>query len=202
MLTIPPAQLAEMRYSKRPCFAESGNGSVTSTSRTSSPSLTPKPSRTPHSAARGSHRDASRRQGPISQPSTTGASPRAVRDPTLAEPSTRFVNRILALTQEAISAVQPDAADQELSDAQSDVVMMLIAGAFTRFAARGPHPRAGGPPRTNAARRSCWRSCCVPRLTLPSAWRLISERPQPSVARSRRSSPSRAPNPCGTHGSQ
>lgn len=29
----------------------------------------------------------------------------AVRDPTLAEPSTRFVNRILALTQEAISAV-------------------------------------------------------------------------------------------------
>ena len=59
----------------------------------------------------------------------------AVRDPSLAETSGRFMARVTALTQEAISSVQPGKGDARSREAQSDAVMTFIAGAFTRFAA-------------------------------------------------------------------
>lgn len=59
----------------------------------------------------------------------------AVRDPTLAESSGRFVAHVFTLSGDAISSVQPDTDDPDLRAAQNEAVMTVISGAFTRFAA-------------------------------------------------------------------
>lgn len=59
----------------------------------------------------------------------------AVRDPELAEKATALAGRGVALTLEAIDAVQPRSDDPELREAQSVAVMTFISGAFTQFAA-------------------------------------------------------------------
>ena len=59
----------------------------------------------------------------------------AVRDPELAEKATGLAARGVALTLEAIAAVQPSSDDPDLREAQSAAVMTFISGLFTRFAA-------------------------------------------------------------------
>ncbi len=59
----------------------------------------------------------------------------AARDPALAETLAEWLTRVVELTHEAISAIQPLSSDPHLREAQSDAVMTTISGAFTRFAA-------------------------------------------------------------------
>ena len=57
----------------------------------------------------------------------------AMRDPELAEMSAGFIERVVAMTQEAIAGLQPHTDDQALLEAQTSGVLTVIAGAFTRF---------------------------------------------------------------------
>jgi DNA-binding transcriptional regulator YbjK len=57
----------------------------------------------------------------------------AVRDPSLAETSQTFVDRINAMAHEAIAHLQPGIDDPALLDAQTTAVTTFIAGVFTRL---------------------------------------------------------------------
>ena len=59
----------------------------------------------------------------------------ATRDPELADMSAESVAKVVELTHDAISIVQPPLSDPRLREAQADAVMTMISGAFTRFAA-------------------------------------------------------------------
>lgn len=56
------------------------------------------------------------------------------RDPVLAETVELFVSRIVAMTHDAIAAVNFGPVDEDVRDAQGDAVITFIAGLFTRYA--------------------------------------------------------------------
>ncbi|MCV7061160.1 TetR/AcrR family transcriptional regulator [Mycolicibacterium vaccae] len=59
----------------------------------------------------------------------------AMRDPELAAMSGTFVARVIVMTHDAVTALQPASDDHALREAQSDAVTTFIAGLFARFAA-------------------------------------------------------------------
>ncbi|VEG46404.1 TetR family transcriptional regulator [Mycolicibacterium flavescens] len=56
------------------------------------------------------------------------------RDPALAETFELFVSRIVAMTHDAITAVNLGPVDDDVRNAQGDAVITFIAGLFTRYA--------------------------------------------------------------------
>ncbi|GBE66709.1 TetR family transcriptional regulator [Mycobacterium sp. MFM001] len=56
------------------------------------------------------------------------------RDPALAETFELFVSRVVAMTHDAIAALNFGPVDEDVRNAQGDAVITLIAGLFTRYA--------------------------------------------------------------------
>jgi AcrR family transcriptional regulator len=56
------------------------------------------------------------------------------RDPALAETIELFVSRIVSMTHEAVTAINPVPVDEDVRNAQGDAVITFIAGLFTRYA--------------------------------------------------------------------
>lgn len=57
----------------------------------------------------------------------------ATRDPDLAEISQTFIDRIAAMTHDAIAHLQPDTANSEMLAEQATAVMTFVGGVFTRL---------------------------------------------------------------------
>lgn len=56
------------------------------------------------------------------------------RDPALAETFEMFVSKIVSMTHEAVTAINPGPVDDVVRNAQGDAVITFIAGLFTRYA--------------------------------------------------------------------